>query len=228
MDFTNKNIAVLFKFGDDTVYLTQTHISTWVIMGLLIATAIFIRLQLPLFRSVPGAMQNIVETVVELLSNFSKSNLGNLEKNYGGIYFSIFLFIIFSNLSGLFGLRPPTADLATTSALALITFTLIHFESITSLRLGYLKSYLKPYPIFLPINLIGEISKPLSLAFRLFGNALGGLIIIGLTYRMLPLLLRFLFPDVLHAIFDIFTGSLQAFIFTMLSMIFIRQKSASL
>jgi len=226
LDFSNSNIAVLFRIGDDTVYLTQTHISTWVVMGILIATAICIRLNLPRFRAVPGAMQNIVETVVEMLSNFSKSNLGDREAKYGGIYFGIFLFIIFSNLSGLFGLRPPTADLATTSTLALITFILIHAESIISLRAGYLKTFIKPYPVFLPINLIGEISKPLSLAFRLFGNALGGMIIIGLAYRMLPLLLRFLLPDVLHALFDIFTGSLQAFIFTMLSMIFIQQKSA--
>ena len=225
MDFSNNNIAVLFHIGDDTVYLTQTHISTWVVMGILIITAVIVRLTLPRFRAIPGVLQNIVETIVEMLSAFSKSNLGDRDSKYGGVYFGIFMFIIFSNLSGLFGLRPPTADLATTASLALITFVLIHAESIMSLRFGYLKTFIKPYPVFLPINLIGEISKPLSLAFRLFGNALGGMIIIGLAYKMLPLLLRFLLPDVLHALFDIFTGSLQAFIFTMLSMIFIRQKS---
>ena len=228
MDFTNKNIAELIKIGEDTIYLTQTHISTWVVMGFLIISAIIIRLMLPRFRDIPGTFQNIVETIVELLSSFTRSNLEEHDKNYGCVYFSIFLFILISNLSGLFGLRPPTADLATTSALALITFILIHIESIINLRLGYLKSYIKPYPIFLPINLIGEISKPLSLAFRLFGNMLGGFIIIGLTYSMLPLLLRFLLPDVLHAFFDIFASALQAFIFTMLSMVFIKQKSSVL
>jgi len=103
---------------------------------------------------------------------------------------------------------------------------LMHVESAATLRWGYFKSYIRPYPVFLPINLIGEVSKPLSLAFRLFGNMLGAFIIIGLSYQMLPLLLRFLLPDVLHAFFDIFTGSLQAFIFTMLSMVFIRQKAS--
>jgi F-type H+-transporting ATPase subunit a len=225
LDFTNKNLAVLFEIGDEKIYLTQTHVSTWIIMGILVALAIVIRIMLPRFREMPEGFQNIVETIVEILSDFTASNLGERHKGLGGIFFGVFLFILFSNLSALFTLRPPTADLATTSALALITFILMHAVSVKELRMGYLKSFISPYPVFLPINLIGEISKPLSLAFRLFGNMLGGLIIIGLVYQMLPLLLRFLFPGVLHAFFDIFASSLQAFIFTMLSMIFIQQKS---
>ena len=228
LDFSNKNIAVFFEIGEDTIYLTQTHISTWVVMGALIVTAIIIRLMLPHFVDIPGAFQNAVEAVVELLSNFTKSNLEEHDDDYGNIFFGVFLFVLVSNISGLFGLRPPTADLATTSALAFITFILMHASGIINLRSGYLKSYIKPNPIFLPINLIGEISKPLSLAFRLFGNMLGGFIIIGLVYNMLPFLLRFIFPDVLHAFFDVFTGALQAFIFTMLSMVFIKQKSTLL
>jgi F-type H+-transporting ATPase subunit a len=228
VDFSNKNIAILLTIGEDTIYLTQTHISTWVVMGILVISAVIIRIFLRNFKDIPGAVQNVIETIVEILSDFTKSNLGVCEKKYGGIYFSIFLFILASNLSGLFGLRPPTADLATTSALALITLILIHAEGIESMRLGYLVSYIRPYPVFLPINLIGEISKPLSLAFRLFGNMLGGFIIIGISYRMLPLLLRFLFPDILHAFFDLFAGFLQAFIFTMLSMVFIQQKASLL
>ena len=225
MDFANKNIAVLFRAGDDTVYLTQTHVSTWIVMGILIVIAIVIRIMLPRFKHEPDGFQNVVETAVDVMAGFAESNMGAHHKNFGGIYFGVFLFILFSNLSGLFGLRPPTADLSTTAALASITFVLIQAGSIAALRLGYLKTFVSPYPVFLPINLIGEISKPLSLAFRLFGNMLGGLIIIGLVYRMLPLVLRFIFPDVLHAFFDIFAGTLQAFIFTMLSMIFIQQKS---
>ena len=227
MDFTNKNLAVLFQIGDETVYLTETIVSTWVVMGILVSIAAAVRVALPRFRHMPGRLQNAVEASVEILSDFIKSNMGGLHTKFGGVYFSVFLFILFSNLSGLFGLRPPTADLATTAALALVTFALIQIGGILSLKLGYLKSFVKPYPVFLPINLIGEVSKPLSLAFRLFGNMLGGLIIIGLVYNMLPPLLRFLFPDVLHAYFDVFAGSLQAFIFTMLSMIFIQQKAAA-
>ena len=71
---------------------------------------------------------------------------------------------------------------------------------------------------------MGELSKPVSLGFRLFGNMLGGLIIMGLVYEMLPFALRFVLPNILHAYFDIFAGALQAFIFTVLSMTFISQK----
>lgn len=225
MDFSNKNLAILFKIGDETIYLTQTLVSTWIVMGVLILAAVVIRAMLPRFKMAPGRAQNIIEAIVEMLANFEKDNLGDMHKNYGGVYFGVFLFILCSNLSGLFGIRPPTADLATTGALALITFALTQIGSIRTLKLGYLKSFIKPNPIFLPINLIGEISKPLSLAFRLFGNMLGGLIILGMIYQLLPMLLRFVLPDILHAYFDVFAGSLQAFIFTMLSMVFIRQKS---
>ena len=225
MDFSNKNLAVLFKIGVDDVYLTQTHVSTWIVMGILIAAAVAIRIFLPRFKMLPGAAQNAVEAAVEALSDFEGSNMGKMQRSFGGIYFSIFLFILFSNFSGLFGLRPPTADLATTATLALITFILMQIGGVLSLRSGYLKSFIKPNPVFLPLNLIGEVSKPVSLAFRLFGNMLGGMIILGMVYQMLPLLLRFIFPDILHAYFDIFAGALQAFIFTMLSMVFIRQKA---
>ena len=131
------------------------------------------------------------------------------------------------NYNGLFGLRQPTADLAVTGALAMMTFVLIHFRGIRMQKKGYIKEYFSPHPVFFPINLVGEISKPVSLAFRLFGNMLGGVIIMGLIYGMLPLALRIVLPDLLHAYFDVFAGSLQAFIFTILSMTFIAQKSTT-
>jgi F-type H+-transporting ATPase subunit a len=91
----------------------------------------------------------------------------------------------------------------------------------------YFKGYLHPNPIFLPINLIGEFAKPLSLSFRLFGNILGGLIILQLMYSMLPLAFRFVLPNIGHIYFDLFAGALQAFVFTMLSLTFIYQKAGS-
>jgi F-type H+-transporting ATPase subunit a len=227
VDFSNKNLGVLFRIGDETIYFNQTHLSTWIVMGMLLILAVIVRLALPRFSAVPRGFQNVVEALVEVMSNFAKSTMGERFEGYGGIYFSIFSFILVSNYSGLVGLRPPTADLATTAALGLITFALIQIGGVREQRGQYLKSFFKPYPIFFPINLVGELSKPVSLAFRLFGNMLGGVIIVGLVYQMLPLALRFLLPDVLHAYFDIFAGALQAFIFTVLSMTFIRQKSVT-
>jgi F-type H+-transporting ATPase subunit a len=194
-------------------------------MGILIAFAVIVRIRLASFKNVPRGFQNVVEAMVDMMAGFAKSTMGEKLEGLGGYFFSIFAFIILSNYSGLFGLRPPTADLATTAALALSTFVLIHGMGIYMQKGRYFKDYLSPSPIFLVLNVVGEISKPVSLAFRLFGNVLGGVIIMGLIYQMLPLVLRFVLPDILHAYFDIFVGALQAFIFTVLSMTFITQKA---
>lgn len=225
MDFSNKNLWVLFQWGDETYYVTQTLLSTWIVMGVLILLAVIVRIRLVRFKSVPKGFQNIIEALVETMANFAKSTMGDKLEGLGGYFFSIFAFILLSNYSGLVGLRPPTADLATTAALALSTFVLIHFMGISMRRGRYFKDYFSPHPIFFPINLVGELAKPVSLGFRLFGNMLGGVIIIGLVYSLLPIALRFILPDVLHAYFDIFAGALQAFIFTILSMTFIQQKA---
>jgi len=227
MDFTNKNLWLLFEWDGQPIYATETLISTWVVMGILIALAIVVRLRVSSFKGVPKGFQNIIETLVELMSGFAKDNMGAELEGLGGYFFSIFGFILLSNYSGLFGLRPPTADLATTAALALMSFFMIHAVGLYKRRGKYFKDLLDPLPLFLPLNIISEVSKPISLAFRLFGNMLCGVIIMGLIYGMLPMALRILIPDILHVYFDIFVGALQAFIFTVLSMTFIAQKAGT-
>jgi len=227
MDFTNKNLWLLFEWDGQPIYATETLISTWVVMGILIALAIVVRLRVSSFKGVPKGFQNIIETLVELMSGFAKDNMGAELEGLGGYFFSIFGFILLSNYSGLFGLRPPTADLATSAALALMSFFMIHAVGLYKRRGKYFKDLLDPLPLFLPLNIISEVSKPISLAFRLFGNMLCGVIIMGLIYGMLPMALRILIPDILHVYFDIFVGALQAFIFTVLSMTFIAQKAGT-
>lgn len=225
MDFASGNHAILFYLGDTPVYLTDTLISTWIVMGVLILLAVVVRLRLRHFRGVPGRFQNVIEALVEMMANFTEGTMGPGTGGYGAYFFGVMSFILLSNYSGLVGLRPPTADLAVTSALAVMSLVLIHSRGIRKQKLGYIKMYFSPNPIFFPINLVGEISKPVSLAFRLFGNILAGVIIMGMVYGMLPIALRFVLPDLLHAYFDVFAGALQAFIFTILSMTFIAQMS---
>jgi len=227
MDYSNKNLWVLFEWSGGTVYVTQTMLATWILSAVLIFIAVVVRLRVSSFKNIPGRAQNVVEALVEMMSNFTKSTMGEAFESFGGYFFGIFAFILLSNYSGLFRLRPPTSDLAVTAALALCTFLMIHVTGIRRRKWGYLKSFFEPNPIFFPINLIGMISEPISLGFRLFGNMLGSVVIVGLVYQMLPLLLRFVFPDILHAYFDLFAGALQAFIFTVLSMTFIQQKATS-
>lgn len=226
MDFSNKILGVLFTWGDTTVYLTESLLATWVVMGLLIAFTIVVRVRMRGFKGVPTGFQNFIETIVEMMNVLVGDTLGDDLKALNGYFFGVFAFILTSNYIGMFGFRPPTSDLATTGALALITFFFSHYLGITKMKLRYWKTYIEPVPVFLPINLIGEIAKPLSLACRLFGNMLSGVIIVGLIYNLLPFALRFIFPTVIHGFFDVFTGALQTYVFTVLSMTFVRQLAA--
>lgn len=220
-----------FELGEHKVYVTETILATWVVMGALTIFAVIVRglIAAGRFKDVPSGFQNIIEMAVESINNLVKSTMGDKFEFMSGYFFSIFAFILVSNYSGLIlpGIRPPTTDLATTIPLALCTFFLIHFMGIRMQGKKYFKGYLEPNPIFLPINLIGEFAKPLSLSFRLFGNILGGLIILQLMYSMLPFALRFILPNIGHIYFDLFAGALQAFVFTMLSLTFIYQKAGS-
>ena len=227
MDFTNHYLGVLFEIFGIKFYITETLVATWVVMAILIILAVVVRIRLRKFTLVPSGFQNAIEILVEMMDNFAISTMGESFRGFGGFFFGLFAFIICANYSGLLGLRPPTADVATTAALSLIIFFVTHAVGIKRRKLGYLKSFVQPNVIFLPINLIGEVSNVLSLCFRLFGNMLGGVIIIGLVYNMFPPILKIGIPVALHAYFDIFAGALQAFIFTVLGMTFIRQKGTS-
>ncbi len=223
MDFNIKVYETFNLFGRE-FWITTTVINTWIVGIFLIAFALFTRMALKNFQNVPKGFQNFVEAIVEAMDNFVTSTMDEKYSSYGGWFFGIMVFILVSNLSGLVGLRPPTADIATTFALAFMTFFLIHFLGIKKGKGEYFKGYLEPLPAFLPLNIIGELAIPISLSFRLFGNMLGGLIIMSMVYELFPIYLKIGLPAVLHGYFDVFSGSLQSFIFVVLSMTFIRSK----
>ncbi len=210
--------------------LTETVVNTWIIMAVLTILAIFTTRN---FEKIPRGVQNVVEALVETINNFTAQTMGENKKVFSSYMGTLFVFLVFANLLGLVGLRPPTADLNTTFALALITFVIIHYQGVKKGGLGgYIKGYFEPFPLLMPINLIGEIALPISLAFRLFGNIVGGLIIMSLIYSGLAYLSSAIgisaipifqagIPAVLHMYFDVFAGVLQTFIFMMISMIYI-------
>jgi len=204
--------------------VTYTTMNTWIIMAVLIIFAIIVRVKLNKFKSVPeSGFQNFVETIVDAMDNFVGSNMGEKYKYFGNWFFGVFSFVLISNLSGLLGFRPPTADLATTACLGFSTFFLIHFMGIVKGKKEYFKGYLEPFPFWIPMNIISNLATPVSLSFRLFGNILGGSIIMGLFYT-LPAYVKVGIPAALHVYFDVFAGFLQTFIFVMLSMSFIADK----
>lgn len=224
MDFGSNYIEL--QLGSFTLRFSETIITTWIIMAALIIFALVVRHKLKKFKDVPDTrFQNFVEMIVESMDNFVAGNMGEKYRYFGNWFFGVFAFILISNLSGLLGFRAPTADLGTTAALALTTFVLIHFMGIITGKLGYFKGYFEPVPFLVPLNIISEIATPVSLSFRLFGNLLGGTIIMGLVYTI-PMVIRVWIPAFLHIYFDVFSGCLQTFIFVMLSMAFIGDKIA--
>lgn len=227
MDFGAK---IITQIGG--VNITQTMMNTWIIIIVLTIVALILRSKINKFTDVPTTkLQNIVELIIETMENFTIQNMGEKYKYFGNWFFGVFCFILTSNYIGLLSFRSPTADLATTLALSLSTFTLIHFMGIKVNGGAYFKGYIEPMPVLLPLNIIGEIATPISLSLRLFGNILGGTIIMGLINSALSqghILLQVVgfgaITPVLHAYFDVFAGFLQTFIFVILSMTFIKDK----
>lgn len=225
MDFDIKVHAII-RFGNIDIWITDTLIASWIIMGVLIILAIAVRISFSKYKDVPKGFQNAVEYVVEMYDNFLVSSAGERFRYLGPWFFTVFAFILLSNFSGLFFMRNPTADWTTTISLALVTFFLIQFCGTRHKGIGYWKFLIKPNPIFLPLNIIGEIARPISLSFRLFGNVLGGLILLGLIYGIAPVFARFVLPAVLHGFFDIFVGAIQTYVFCILSLSFISAAAA--
>ncbi len=223
LDFGFRTVIKLFEIDGQPVGITTTIINTWIVMAVLTILALIVRYSLSTFTEVPtGKFQNIVEAIVEGLHGMVTGAMGEQNIRFASFYSSMLVFIIFCNLLGLIGLRPPTADIATTFALSMTTFVMIQGYAIKTNKLGgYVKNFFDPIPLLFPINLFGELATPISLGFRLFGNLIGGTVIMGLVYAALPPILNFVLPSVLHLYFDVFSGALQSFIFVMLSMTFV-------
>ncbi|AFA47024.1 F0F1 ATP synthase subunit A [Acetobacterium woodii] len=202
--------------------ITQTLVNTWIIMALILVVCYILTKNMQIKR--PGKAQVIAETIVTALDDLVGQTMGKDKMKFAPYMLALIMFLAFSNTAGIYGLRSPTADLNCTVGLALMTFFLTQFFGLKSKGLGgYLKGFFEPMPFLFPINVIGEFANPVSLSFRLFGNMLGGGIIMALLYSALAGLIFFpvLIPVPFHFYFDIFSGLLQSFIFTMLTMVFI-------
>lgn len=214
--------------------LSDTVIVSWMIIAALAIASYLLTRNL---KKVPTSkVQIFLEFAIGGFDKFIKNTMGSTamkELPFMGPYIgSIFLFFASSNLIGLLGFRSPTTDLDTTAAWALITFFMIYYAGVKKNGLGYFKGLLEPIPFLLPLNIIGELAKPISLSFRPFGNILGGAVIMALLYQFLGFVStsltgiaipfgRLIIPVPLHLYFDIFAGILQAFIFIMLTMVFV-------
>ena len=226
IDFMIHGLYSFELFGQE-VWITTSHVCIAIVMMVLVIFSIIANRKLAHATEVPDTFQNVLELMVEKLSGIVEGNMGSHAPKFTNYICTIFVFILVSNISGLFGLRPPTADYGTTFALGIITFALIH---ITKWRNQSFKqiwtdmcSPLPPwFPLWLPINLISEIAVPISLSLRLFANVLSGTVMMALVYGLLAKI-AYVWAAVLHVYFDLFSGAIQTYVFCMLTMTYITQ-----
>jgi F-type H+-transporting ATPase subunit a len=205
---------VVFTVGP--VQVTSTVVNTWVMIGLLSFASFWIGRS---FKVRPGMFQNVIELLEEAVRNLIAENIGSENSNlFFPLVATLAIFIGVSNLLGLLpGLRSPTTDINTPLAMALVVFFSVPYFGIRTRGLwGYLKHYVEPIFLMLPIEIASEIARTFSLSFRLFGNIMGEEIIIAILFLISP----FIVP-VPMMLFSIFTGVLQAYIFTLLSCVYI-------
>lgn len=216
---------VSYDFFGHKVWITTTHVSLLIVVVLLCIFSIAAGRAMKKGTEVPKGFQNVVELIVEKLQGMVDSSMGKSASKYYNYIGTIFIFILFSNISGLLGLRPPTADYGVTFPLGVMTFIIIHFNQIKYHNMKELWvnmcSPLPPWlPIWLPINLISNIAVPISLSLRLFANILSGTIMMALVYGLLGVLAT-AWPAALHVYFDLFSGAIQTYVFCMLTMTYI-------
>lgn len=223
--------------------ITETLVTTWIVMLVIIALCIFLTRNLKVRPT--GRRQVIAEFIVTSVDNLVVQNMGEKFHAFSPFIAAILSLSALSSLSSMIGLYPPTADLATEMGWALLVFVLItYYKFKAGGPVGYIRGFLDPIPVLLPFNIISEIATPISMAFRHFGNIASGSVITTLLYAALAVLSHAIIgwlpgflgtipifqlgiPAVLSVYFDLFSSCLQAFIFSMLTMMYISSAAES-
>ncbi|MDO4690497.1 MAG: F0F1 ATP synthase subunit A [Fusobacterium sp.] len=220
---------ILHIFG---LPISSTIVTTWVIIA---GFFILFKLGTKNLKINPGKFQIFLETMYEFLETMIAQILGIWKNKYFAYFSTLFLFIFVSNIISFFPIpwasmqngmiriypafRSPTADLNTTVCLAFLTTCLFVSTAIKYNGIGgYLKGFTSPTIVMLPMNIVGEMAKPLNISMRLFGNMFAGTVIMGLLYMAVP----WGIPAPLHLYFDLFAGAVQSFVFVTLSMVYVQ------
>ena len=232
---------ILFNIGP--VMITETVVNTWIVMAVIMGLVFFLTSGMQVHCRTKR--QIIAEFIVKKMNAMVSENMGEhfLKAGYAPLITAIMGLSAFCSLSSMVGLYAPTSDLSTLLGWSLMVFVLITYNKFRAGGpLGYVKGYFEPIPILLPFNIISEFATPLSMAFRHFGNIASGSVITGLIYAALAAASHALFgwlpgalgqvlgqipilqvgiPAVFSIYFDLFSSCLQAFIFCMLTMMYI-------
>lgn len=235
------NFPVLIN-GKEVAFITDAVVVMWIVMAFLMIASLVLTRRL---KAVPGKAQNIAESIVELIYGLCKNTIGLHWKPFAPYLGTILLFLVCSNVAAIFNIlpsgafwekyahitalkgfemeiAPPTKNFNVTACLALMTMAVVIFcEFRYKGAKGWLRSFYRPLPINGFIKVLDYITRPVSLCLRLFGNMLGGFIVMNLIYFAFP----FAAPAFVGIYFDLFDGALQAYVFFFLTMMFIGEAS---
>ena len=216
----------LWKIGNFSVH-GQVLITSWLVIGLLVLASVAASQNI---QRIPSGIQNFMEYALEFIRDLAKGQLGEKEyRPWVPFIGTLFLFIFVSNWGGALvpwklielpsgELAAPTNDINTTVALALLTSLAYFYAGLSKKGLGYFKGYVEPIPILLPIKVLEDFTKPLSLSFRLFGNIVADELVVGVFVLLVPLFV----PLPLMAL-GLFTSAIQALIFATLAGAYIHE-----
>lgn len=227
------------------IEISETIAVSWLVMLIITFTCIW--LTRGLRETNINKKQAFAEMLVDMAHNFVIGNMGEKFRYMIPFVAALFSTSLISNLISLVGFRSPTADLSTEAAWAVVVFIMITKQKIKSAGIGgYLKGFTTPIPLMTPFNVLSELATPVSMACRHFGNILSGIVINGLIYAALTVASKVLLgmipgmvgnilsnipvlavgiPAILSVYFDWFTAFMQAFIFSMLTVMYIANAS---
>ncbi len=216
-DITKVPQWVLNIAGFSVTLNSETLIMSWLVMAGLILFAIVATRKLAIL---PGPYQSLAEVMVVVFQGLVSDALDERNRHYFPLILTLFLFLWISNMLGVIPyLSEPTKDLNTPLAYGILGFVIAHYAGIKNKGFkAYASEYFQPMFFMAPLNVIGELSKVVSISFRLFGNIMGGSIIILVVSH---LVYNLVLPPVLNAFFGLFVGTIQAFVFTMLTLVYI-------
>lgn len=205
----------------------QVFITSWIVIGALLIASIIATRNI---QRVPQGLQNLMEYALEFVQSIAKNQIGEKEyRPWVPFIGTLFLFIFVSNWSGALipwrlihlpegELAAPTSDINTTVALALLTSLAYFYAGFSKRGLGYFSKYIEPTPVLLPIAILEDFTKPLSLSFRLFGNILADELVVAVLVLLVPL-----FVPVPVMLLGLFTSAIQALVFATLAAAYIHE-----
>ncbi|MBR2136774.1 MAG: F0F1 ATP synthase subunit A [Alphaproteobacteria bacterium] len=210
------NYDSIHLFSWDNIYINVTIFNSWIVMALIVLISWLITRHLTCGKEVSKA-QTLIETMVLWLQKEANETSGSKTNQYLGMAMGLFCFILVSNLLTFIPwFRPPTASLSTTMALAGVVFLAIPYFSIKNAGIkGYLKKFIDPIPLMLPMNIFSEFFSIFAMGLRLFGNMLSGVMFASILSAFVPIVA----PLTMQTL-GLLTGSIQAYIFALLAVVY--------